>query len=248
MKKILPIAFALVASLAFGKANDTVITFSTPGPDTYADGSTVLDGECYALVWTKDGATFGGLSVDCKPLAATDKLVLVAPVAEAGRCPTTVFEIDADYAAANYQGGSYSVYLLDTRIGGGKLAALKNGIPTSVNSLGNTAGVSKSASGDATTGFADSLKAGSAVALADVGVYTEIPAPKIDALRIEEATVSITVSGMFPDAADYFVVPGSSPASFSKALSTKPVGDTFTFENPKNASFFRVIGARKTFK
>lgn len=246
MKKSLFVALTLVSAFAFGEVDDTVITFSTPGPDTYADGSTVLDGECYALVWTKDGATFGGLSVDCKPLVATDKLVLVAPVAQGGRCPTIVFEINADYAAANYQGGSYSVYLLDTRIGKGKLAKIENGLPKVVNKFGNANG--KGAKGVAGTGFGEALDAKASVALADVGVYTEIPAPKIDALRIEEATVSITVSGMFPDAADYFVVPGSSPASFSKALSTKPVGDTFTFENPKNASFFRVIGARKTFK
>ena len=32
-----------------------IIGFSTTGPDRYADGTTVLDGEVHALVWTRSG-------------------------------------------------------------------------------------------------------------------------------------------------------------------------------------------------
>lgn len=242
MKKSLFVALTLVSAFAFGEVDDTVITFSTPGPDKYADGSTVLDGECYALVWTKDGATFGGLTADCKPVSSTDKVVLIAPAAEGGRCPTIVFEINAKYAAANYQGGTYAVYLLDTRIGKGKLAKVVNGVPQVVNKFGNVHG--KGAKGVAGAGFGEALDAKASVALADVGVYSEIESPKIETMEIAGAKIVLTVSGM-SEAADYFVVPGESPDAFAEALSTKPEGNVFTFDKPKKAGFFKVVGARK---
>ena len=39
----------------------------------------------------------------------------VAPLAKGGKCPETVFEIDADYAET-LKGGSFALYLLDTRV------------------------------------------------------------------------------------------------------------------------------------
>ena len=59
MKKILVSAFAAVASAAaFAGMNNVVIAFSTPGPDKYSDGTTVVDGEKYEPVSTEDGAAF----------------------------------------------------------------------------------------------------------------------------------------------------------------------------------------------
>ena len=51
MKKLIAV-FALLASVcAFGAIDDTIIVIETQGPDKYADGTTVLDGERYAIVW-----------------------------------------------------------------------------------------------------------------------------------------------------------------------------------------------------
>ena len=58
MKKILFVFGAFALAFAATAELDTLITFSTKGPDTYLDGKTVMDGECYALVWTKNGAEF----------------------------------------------------------------------------------------------------------------------------------------------------------------------------------------------
>ena len=80
MNKFLALFAAVAVSAAFGAANDTLLTFSTPGIDKYADGRRVLDGECYALVWTKDGATFGGIAADGKLLSENDKLTVRIPV------------------------------------------------------------------------------------------------------------------------------------------------------------------------
>jgi len=113
MKKLL-IGFCLVAgSLAFAGVDNVTIAFSTPGPDKYADGTTVLDGEKYALVWTPTGSTFAGVAADGTAVAPS-KVVLKA-VAAGGHCPNVLFQIDETYAAANYPNGSWTVVMLDTR-------------------------------------------------------------------------------------------------------------------------------------
>ena len=59
MKKLSISMIAVAMSLAaFAAANDALIKFSSKGPDKYADGATVLDGEYYALCWSKDFSQF----------------------------------------------------------------------------------------------------------------------------------------------------------------------------------------------
>ena len=124
MRRLLILAiFSVVVPLAaLAAANDLVLSFSTQGSDRYADGTAVLDGECYALVWTKDGGAFGGFAANGALLSEDDRLLLVAPVARGGRCPPTIFQIDAARADA-LAGGTYGVYLLDTRVQNGDSAA-----------------------------------------------------------------------------------------------------------------------------
>ena len=56
MKRLtMMLGVAGLAVASFAAVDDTLISFSTPGPDKYADGTDVLAGECYALVWSKDG-------------------------------------------------------------------------------------------------------------------------------------------------------------------------------------------------
>ena len=83
---------AILVGTAFAAANDTLVMFSTKGPDTYADGTQVLDKECYALVWDKDSEPF---SVAADGTTTGGDIVLFAPFAEKGRCPKVLFEVDA---------------------------------------------------------------------------------------------------------------------------------------------------------
>ena len=246
MKKTMKMMIGLAAGFCFGAANDTILTFSTKGPDTYGDGSTVLDGERYALVWTKDGTAFSGLTADCKPLAETTKVIAVAPLAKGGKCPETVFEIDADYAET-LKGGSFALYLLDTRVENGKLASAsrRDGggtVPTSVNATGVA-----SLGGDAArteTGSVGSVKAG-AVSLATVGAYTKIEEPTIAAMEVKGAKIELTVSGM-SGAADYMVVQGAEPGKVGAKMTTTVEGDKLIVDKPEgSATFFRVLGTRK---
>ena len=112
MKMLIAGLVLAAAGMAFA-AMDTVLTFSTVGPDRYADGTTVVDGESYALVWTADVA---GFTLSDDGTATGGKVVLVAPVAEGGRCPLVKLNIKAS-VAPQYEGGVWGVYLFDTRSG-----------------------------------------------------------------------------------------------------------------------------------
>lgn len=248
MNKFAAVLFALAfAGAAFGAANDTVLSFSTPGIDKYADGSRVMNGESYALVWTASGATFGGLSAACQPVSETDKVVLVAPLAKRGRCPLTVVEINAE-DAKQYEGGTFSLYLLDTRVKGSDgvvaLAAYVNGIPRVVNSFGLSDAASKDF--ESVAGVTGGINASAPVKLGEVGVYSQIESPMITAIEIKGAKIRLQVKGMSA-AADYFVVPGATPGSFAPAIDATVDAEGFTFDKPEDqdSTFFKVIGVRK---
>ena len=121
MKKSIALVFALLlAGALFAGKNNVVIQFSTVGPDKYADGTTVMDGECYALVWTPDDATFGGINSKGEAIGGNDKgqkcaVAIKAPIAKGGKCPNVQFQIDEVFANAHYPNGMWGVYLLDTR-------------------------------------------------------------------------------------------------------------------------------------
>jgi hypothetical protein len=116
MKRITLLHLVAIAFFAVGQAvadyNNLLFTFSTRGPDYYADGKTVVkDGEWYALVWSKEADT-----------ASFDEVILAAPLAKDGRCPYTFFQIDAADTARVKTTGYYSLRLLDTRDGAGNPA------------------------------------------------------------------------------------------------------------------------------
>lgn len=115
MKAIKMLIAGLVLAVAgmATAAMDTVLTFSTVGPDRYADGDDVVTGESYALVWTAD---VSGFTLSDDGTATGGKVVLVAPVAEGGRCPPVKLNIKAS-VAPQYDGGVWGVYLFDTRSG-----------------------------------------------------------------------------------------------------------------------------------
>lgn len=240
MKKLL-FSVAAVAGLAsMGAMNDALLTFSTQGPDKYADGTTVLDGECYALVWTADG-NFDGIKADGAPVDPADEIVLVAPLAKNGACPNVLFQIDAKKADA-LAGGSYGVYLLDTRIktddGSVVLADLKDGKPGAAN---GSAVVSDAASAKSSEQGSLAVAA-TAVGGASVTAESIIDVPKITGIKVDGATIKVTVAGMSP-VATYKVVAGEKPGEIKTQLDAKAKGDTFEFAKPEG-QFFKVIGVR----
>lgn len=250
MKKMLLIAMVAVTGLAFGAANDTIVTFSTKGPDKYKDGTKVLDGECYALVWTKAGETFGGFNADGTLVDAADisKFVVAAPLAKNAHCPPTIFQISAD-DAEQYKGGTFALYLLDTRVMGadGQVTLCGADLFSGKAPALNAAGQVSTGDGAEAASFAINEQRtieGGATKLAQVGVYSKLPDPKISGFVVKGANVEITVDNM-SEAAEYFVLPGSTPSNFGEVFPARPTGKTFKFKPSGDAKFFRVIGVRK---
>ena len=201
MKKLMTmIGAAGLAFAATAAIDDALLAFSTVGPDKYADGTTVLDGECYALVWTKNGATFGGIAADGTAVAETDKIVLLAPVAKDGRCPNVLFQIDSA-KADELADGTYGVYLLDTRVvsnGTTKPAGIKNGKLSLVNGYGLATKATKA--GKATAGGVPTAEEkesdGGQVVAAGAAAPKDLPQPKITSIKIEGDYVKLTVQNL----------------------------------------------------
>ena len=247
MKKTLLVAMVAAAGLAFGAVDDTILTFGTKGADKYVDGTPVLDGECYALVWTPNGSTFGGFKADGTLVSDTDKLIVVAGVAKGERCPTTLFEISAA-DAEQYKNGKFALYLLDTRImtAEGKPVAGGAGVFAA-----GAAGVAVNAAGAAGTAVAGGASEGSigggTAVLAEIGAYTEIAAPVIKAIDVAGEDVTLTVDGMESDEnTAYYIVPSSLPGDFMVQAETKRQGgNKLRTKKVAGENFFKVIGVRR---
>ena len=137
MKKLIMTLAMAVGMTGFAAQNDKLIAFSTPGPDCYADGKTVVvDGECYALVWIRSGASFGGFNSDGTLCDAADNAIVeVAACAKGGKADY-LFQIPIEDVNGKYAGGSFSVYLLDTRDDAGRPSEVVDGAVSRVNASG----------------------------------------------------------------------------------------------------------------
>ena len=196
------LAVAFVGA-TFAAQNDLLISFSTKGPDTYADGSTVIDGECYALVWTPNNVASATIAADG---TASDgaQIVLVAPIAKNGKCPNVVYRVNAKRVEMEFANGSWSVYLLDTRKYSydeeGKqvvtLAGLKSdGAVKLVNATSKVGDATLSASAG------DNVSLASAVATAaDTGssLPADVPQPTISGIEVKGGNVYVTVANAAP--------------------------------------------------
>jgi len=190
-KNMLSMLAAMAATAAFAAANDVLVTFSTPGPDRYADGKPVMDGECYALCWSKN---FDGFAINSDGTATGGEVVLFAPLAKAGCCPKVVFEVDADkFDAKGYANGKWAVYLLDTRRfttnADGKLSVSLAGNLKGVNTSGMVGGAVSLGTGSLST------LSGVAATAKDVAGDVVVAEPKITGIRVYEGNVYVTVKG-----------------------------------------------------
>ena len=214
------LAAAAFAGAAFAAQNDALVSFSTKGPDKYADGATVLDGECYALVWTAPGSA--GLTVAADGTATGGEIVLVAPVAKGGRCPKVIFEVDADDMANKYKGGSWSVLLLDTRRWGADGSARPAGTVAGKVALVNATGAVSGGSVKVATANSSSVSAiSAAVASASTAVPEGTPRPTITGIRVEGANVFVTVKGTVPYL-QYGLTVGDEPGAVTDSVSEAP--------------------------
>ena len=248
MKKLMTMVGAVgMAFAATAAVDDALLSFSTVGPDKYADGTDVLPGECYALVWSADGI-FDGIKADGTTVDPDDKVVLVAPMAKQGAngtyCPPILYQVDKAFAES-HANGQYAVYILDTRVKAedGTVAVGgvdENGALKAVNSYGAV-----SASTTANSAM-ESIKtvATTAVGGASVATLAEVDAPVITAIKPNGTKITISASGLSP-VATYKVVTGTQLDKVSTEINaTADEKGDFTFDKPENGTFFKVIGVR----
>lgn len=242
MKKLLSMMVGLAAGIAFGVEVPAVqvVTFSTQGDETYADGTPIADGECYALVWSAN-ETFGGIDANGNAKVAGDQVLYIGAFAKGG-CQTVVFQIAEGYKGI--KGGSFDIWLLDTRVfENGEVKSIgknKDGSVLVTHAAKATEASVKVASGvaPATVGGIGAVVAGPTVDLAGVA------APKITQFAIDGDYVVLELDGTLPGV-NYSAV-GSNTPGFDNPSEGKPstaTGDKIIVVMPKTGDkgFFKGI-------
>ena len=198
--RALVVAGIVLVALVAQAADDTLLAFSTKGPDRYADGTPVLAGEVYAVVWMRAGAEFAGFDMNGQAIDTNNNAVVVALPrgtysARCGgvRCPKTLFQIKAN-VAAQYAGGTYALALLDTRVSDGKGGLVPSGRLDQVKGWGlveqsRVKSVSEGAARatgltGVTTTHASAVPAGE-----------ELPQPRITGISVQNGYVTLKVVG-----------------------------------------------------
>jgi hypothetical protein len=239
------LSLGIAAVVLANSVGDARLSFSTKGPDRYADGSVVMDGEAYALVWSQDG-NFDGFSADGECVDPEDRVVLIAPVAKDGRCPPVLFQIP-EVEAEEFKDGQYAVYLLDTRVASGESVrpcgtvngklALMNGYGAASASLAISGANSDKKAEEAATA------SGGQVASSLSAVPADCAQPRIKSMRIDGDNVFITVENL----KGFMRVSSGSDVSASDAATAAVEtngGDedvTLVTRKPGNSGFFKVI-------
>lgn len=206
------------AGVAEGALNDRLARFSTPGPDRYADGSIVRDGECYALVWSPAGRAFSGFNADGTAASSVDRVVLAGPLALGGKCRDAVFQIPAkEYEAL--KNGEWAVCLVDTRNLAGVPVGVKNGKPLRVNRWGVVSGgveITEAGSAGRKLAAASTTSNGAASGASVVranrlsAVPPNLMPPKVTAIEVTDSEVWLAVDGTVPYL-DYTIISGEKP-------------------------------------
>jgi len=246
MKKLIAMTLALASAAAFAGAEDSMVKFGTKGPDKYADGTTVQDGECYVLVCTQNTTTFGGFYAD-GTVGAGSEIFYVAPIAAGGSCPSIGFQLDAAQKAAA-RTGTLALYLLDTRSAdtgkpmGVTWSDAKQGFVMSVNGWGAVEGATITLGGKQTSTVASTQAS-------DVENITEPPADAptayISDIQVVDGEVVISVENT-AKYLQYNLSAGDEPTSVSDQNKGKAVqgsGDAITIKREvgTNARFFKLI-------
>jgi len=251
-------ALALLPSLAFAGINDYVASFSTSGPDRYADGSVVADGECYALVWSPKGETFAGFNADGTPVSSADRVVLAGALAKDGKCRDALFQIPAE-EYAELEGGEWAVCLVDTRRVDGLPSGARDGKPLRVNRWGAVKGgvkidpvdiTSQKAGGTsrlASTGLTISSSSAKPVRASTLSALPpDLMPPTITAIEVQDGEVWLGVVDTVPFLS-YTIVSGETPTDLKTDRGAQVVdgenGAEIAIGTPETPTrrFFKVV-------
>ena len=204
MKKTLSLLTGLLlAASSFAELSQLTLSISTPGPDTYADGTPVLVGETYLLVYVSQGSVFGGLYSDGTLVdPVNNKVATKAYAVEGARCGFKAIQYPPALFPA---GGSWVIVVLDTRKDSGSVGGLVAGQ--------GAGGTSVAASSQSTSLSAVGAGAGGTLtATGATRALASTPAPEITAVQPNGGAVNVRFKN-FSDKAIYEVQTKSSLAS-----------------------------------
>jgi len=272
MKKLVCMIAGLLAAVAFGggQEDNQFVTVYSNGPDRYMDGSTVLDGEFYAIVWVRKGAAVPAYSADARLLSASSdcKIVTAGRWAKSGGCGVTavnqrtgkvvrspytwsVSNSDMAYYVAN---GSFRLCLLDTRkadnktLADSEMTSAGYSFPKMINGYVTTAEVTGEAAALATTvGFTSPITVTTASS-----VPADAPKPKIVRLELRGEGASRVADIWVECTADYLRYTAGSGPTPSSDMSKEAAGAVaadgdgsktikVTVPATEGSGFFRVI-------
>ncbi len=262
MKKLSLLIGAMMVAAGASAAAPSWVKFSSVGPDKYADGTPVEEGEVYALVWVATGSSFKGINAKTGELVDSEnnKIVAAASLATAKHnCPNVVFPLRGENAKL-IDTGTFSVYLFDTRVTKTVVDATTGQTTTTT-----TVGVGKDFDFTATKDFAingyapasatitngDTAVAQDAVAMTEASVLPneDLPDPVVQAIEIKNGQVHVTVNNTLPYLR-YTISAGASPKDLSKGnvkvtglTGMKKPADSMTLivDKPEENRFFKVI-------
>lgn len=259
LKCVVAVAAMALSVVLSAAEEDVLVTFSTRGPDRYADGTSVKAGEVYALVWVREGHAFAGVDLNGAAVDAENSAVVMAhPLAREkvvrgetrGYCPPTLFQVPAAFAATHAD-GAYALCLMDTRVSSASGLA-PSGNPNHVQGWGLVEGArirsaaGTSAAGALGAGSPDGTTAGTASALP---AGEDFPQPRITGIEMAEDHVALKVTGTSPRLL-YNVATGATPGRRDRAYAAAaPLGgrcrahEELTLIVPRRdgQNFFRVV-------
>ena len=184
---VLSLLTILSASVALAAYTDTTYVFSTKGPDTYADGTQVVQGERYALVWSAD--QFAGIKADGSLVNPEDEILGIFSLATAeGNCPLSAFGVPAQTVK---KGGNISLWVLDTRVfdAEGKVTLA----PVNGKTVKAVAGAVKTAADIVVKGAGTKSSFGQASKTAQTALPADAPTPRIKNFRVEGGWAYVTL-------------------------------------------------------
>lgn len=242
MIKIAIFTMTLMAASMLSGAEITCssIAFKTVGPDQYADGTMVVDGECYALVWSRDGV-FEGIMADGAPVDAADRVVAIFPCAKGGACAEQYVEIvdTLKFGDTFAIDGTFGIYLLDTRKFG------EDGLVT----VGRSNGINKASPAVASVKAARNTigavvaPENAIAAMETTKLPTEVEDPVITDIKVGDEFVIITADKTSP-LVNYAVQAGATLAAegFTGAPKAGNGKIELIIEKPAgDSAFFKII-------
>jgi hypothetical protein len=193
MKKLLFIFFSLtVAASVFGadSLSQLTMTISTPGPDCYKDGSRVLDGETYLLVYLKTNAAFKGVLMNGSLADPVNNVIAATARALNGGCAFKAIQFSPNLFPST---GKWLIALLDTRKADGTAGGLV------VNSGASGVVSGPSATSPTVNDLLASSSSGSNLTLTSTVIAASVPgtpAPVITAIYPHGASITVSFNNL----------------------------------------------------